>query len=341
MVRSNRVVRDVVLVSVLTAVGAVVLVAGVRVMADRGVRAQATTEVEGRLSDGYRPSDEEALVTWSTEEGDEQSDWFVLDEPTKWAPGQAFHVRYDPKEGSDKGPFLPKALKEKENVVSGEPGAHNAEDSVGWDYWWPTAVIGGVAALVLLAWAARWRLNRLAAAASPVPMRVVGVRGRSSALGTKDSVALLLAPPETPLDTDELGRLPALPRELPGLLWQRVYWHPAVETITPGATVPTRIRNGFGRRAVVELDGGVLVQPAGNLRDKARRGLTYTAPAPRSYARYAVSQRPPLSVWLVPIPVGVVSAARGHLIADAPLVVLGMVVLTTFVWAWYTPAPDA
>jgi len=198
-----------------------------------------------------------------------------------------------------------------------------------------------VAALVLLTWAARWRLNRLAAAAPPRPMRVVAVRGRSSALGTKDSVALLLAPPETPIDTDELVRLEALPRELPGLLWQRVYWHPSVEMITPGATLPTRIKDGFGRRAVVELDGGVLVQPAGSLRAKAHRGITYTVPTPRSYARYAVSQRPPLAVWLVPIPAGVFGAARGHLIADAPLIVLGLVVLTTFIWAWYTPAPEA
>ncbi|MFC0070730.1 hypothetical protein ACFFQW_43540 [Umezawaea endophytica] len=344
MARSKRVVRDVVLVSVLTAVGAVGLVAGVagvRLLAARGVELKATVEVEGRVVDGFRPTDEKALVVWSTEEGDEQSTWFALDEPGRWAPGQAFRVRYDPQEGSDKGPFLPKALRDKVDVVSGEPDAHNADHDAGWDYWWPTAAIGGVAALVLLAWAARLRLNQVAAAAPPVPMRVVAVRGRSSALGTKDSVALLLAPPDAPLDTDALSGLDPLPRELPGLLWQRVYWHPAVETITPGATVRARIKDGFGRRAVVELDGDVLTQPAGRLRATAHRGISYTVPEPRAYARYAVSQRPPPVVWLVPIPAGLFSAARGHFLADAPLIILGLLVLTTFAWAWFTPAPEA
>ncbi|PRY44784.1 hypothetical protein [Umezawaea tangerina] len=37
---------------------------------------------------------------------------------------------------------------------------------------------------------------------------------------------------------------------------------------------------------------------------------------------------------------GLLSAARGHFIVDAPLVIVGMFVLVTFVWAWTAPAPE-
>jgi len=342
MARSGRFVWNVVSFSVLTAVGALALVAGIgsiRVLADNGVHARATAEVVGRVVDGYRSPDEEALVVWEDQDGNEQSTFFELDEPEQWAPGRPFRLRYDPTEGDaeNKGPFLP--AEEPENVVSAEAGAHNADQAAGWDYWWPSAVIGGVVFLVLLAWAARGWLNRTAAAGRSVPMRVVAVRGNTSAAGTKDSVALLLTSPEAPLEPDELAELPALPRVVPGARWQRVYWHPALEQLTPGQTVTARMKDGFGARAVIEPEPAVRLWPAGSLRAKAHRGIVYTVQRPRSRPRYVEPLRPPPAIWLVPIPAGIIGAARGHFLADAPLVILGLLVITTFLWAWFTPAP--
>lgn len=339
MASSKRFTWNVVRFSVLTAVAALGLVAGIgliRVLATNASHTRATVEVVGRVVDGYRPPDEKALVVWDDQEGNEQTTWFELDEPEQWAPGRPFRLRYDPDEGNlkDRGPYLP-AL-DREAVVSAEAGAHNADEAAGWDYWWPTAVIGAVVFLVLLAWAVRGWLNRTAAAGRPQPMRVVVVRGHSDNLGAKKSMALLLAPPETPLEPEALAELP---RVVPGARWQRVYWHPSLELLTPGQEVTARLKDGFGARAVIDPEPNVRVWPAGGLRAKSRWGIVYTMLQTRSRPRWADSPRPPLAVWLVPIPAGLFGAARGHFLADAPLVILGLLVLTTFLWAWYTPAP--
>lgn len=342
MASSGRFTWNVVRFSVLTAVAALGLVAGIgliQALAVNALHARATVEVVGQVAGGYRPPDEKALVVWDDQEGNEQTTWFELDEPGQWAPGRPFRLRYDPDEGNPKarGPYLP-AL-DREMVVSAEAGAHNAEEAAGWDRWWPTAVIGAVVFLVLLAWAVRGWLNRSAAAGRSEQMRVVVVRGHSDNLGAKKSLALLLAPPEVPLEPEALAGLTDVPRVVPGARWQRVYWHPALECVTPGQTVTVRLRDGLGARAVTELEPHVRVWPAGGLRAKSRWGIVYTVQDTLSRPRWADSPRPPLAVWLVPIPAGVLGAVRGHFLADAPLVILGMLVLTTFLWAWYTPAP--
>ncbi|WP_439657592.1 hypothetical protein ACSHWB_35090 [Lentzea sp. HUAS TT2] len=342
MADSGRFTWNVVRFSVLTAVAALGLVAGVgviRVLATNAAHAQATVEVVGRVVDGYRPPDEEALVVWNDQEGNEQTTWFELDEPGKWAPGRPFRVRYDPREGNpeERGPYLP-AL-DREAVVSAEAGAHNAEEAAGWDYWWPTAVIGAVVFLVLLAWATRGWLNRSAATGRSETMRVVVVRGHSDNLGAKKSMALLLAPADAPLEPEVLAELPNVPRVVPGARWQRVYWHPVLERLNPGQTVTARLKDGFGARAVLEPEPHVRVWPAGGLRARSRWGIVYTVQPALSRPRWVDSPRPPLAVWLVPIPGGLFVAARGHFLADAPLVILGVLVITTFLWAWYTPAP--
>ncbi|MEU0880493.1 hypothetical protein ABZ345_17970 [Lentzea sp. NPDC005914] len=342
MASSGRFTWNVVRFSVLTAVAALGLVAGIgliQTMATNAVHTRATVEVEGKVVDGYRPPDEKALVVWDDQEGHEQTTWFELDEPDHWAPGRPFRLRYDPDEGNPKerGPYLP-AL-DREKVVSAEAGARNAEEATGWENWWPTTVIGAVVFLVLLAWATRGWLNRSAAAGRSEPVQVVVVRGHSDNLGAKKSMALLLAPPETPLDPEALAELPDVPRVVPGAQWQRVYWHPALERLTPGQTVTARLKDGLGARAVVEPEPHVRIWPAGRLRAKSRWGIVYTMQHPRPHPRWANSPHPPLAVWLVPIPAGVLGAARGHFLADAPLIILGLLVITTFLWAWYTPAP--
>lgn len=342
MASSGRFTWNVVRFSVLTAVAALGLVVGIgliRVAATSASHARATVEVVGQVVGGYQPPDKEALVVWDDQEGNEQTTWFELDEPEQWAPGRPFRLRYDPDEGNPKerGPYLP-AL-DRETVVSAEAGAHKAEEAAGWDYWWPTALIGAVVFLVLLAWAMRGWLNRSAAAGRSEPMRVVVVRGHSDNLGAKKSMALLLAPPEAPLELEALAELPDVPRVVPGARWQRVYWHPALERLTPGQEVTARLKDGLGARAVIEPEPHVRVWPAGGLRAKSRWGIVYTMQHTRSRPRWADSPRPPLVVWLVPIPAGVFGAARGHFLADAPLVILGLLVITTFLWAWYTPAP--
>lgn len=342
MASSGRFTWNVVRFSVFTAVVALSLVAGIgliRVLATNALHTRATVEVVGKVVDGYRPPDEVALVAWDDQEGHEQTTWIELDAPGQWAPGRPFRLRYDPDEGNPKerGPYLP--VLDRESVVSAEAGAHNAEEATGWDYWWPTTVIGAVVFLVLLAWAMRGWLNRSAAAGRSETMRVVVVRGHSDNLGAKRSMALLLAPPEAPLEPEALAELPDVPRVVPGARWQRVYWHPVLERLTPGQTVTARLKHGFGARAVIEPEPHVRVWPAGGLRAKSRRGIVYTMRHTRSRPRWADSPRPPLAVWLVPIPAGVLGATRGHFLADAPLVVLGMLIITTFLWAWYTPAP--
>lgn len=343
MASSGRFTWNVVRFSVFTAVAALGLVAGVgliQALATNGLHARATVEVVGEVSDGYRPPDEKALVVWNDQEGNELMTWFELDEPEQWAPGRPFRLRYDPDEGdlTERGPYLPEL--EREVVVSAEAGAHNADEPAGWDYWWPTAVMGAVVFLVLLAWALRGWLNRSAAAGRSEPMRVVVVKGHHDSLGAKKSMALLLAPPEAPLEPEALIELTDVPRAVPGARWQRVYWHPALELLTPGQTVTARLKDGFGARAVIEPEPHVRIWPAGGFRAKSRWGIVYTVQRTRSRPRGAGSPRPPLLVWLLPIPAGVLGAARGHFLADAPLVILGLLVLTTFLWAWYTPAPE-
>lgn len=343
MAGSARYAWNVVRFSVFTAVAALTLVAGfgtLWLLSTTSSNAQATTEVVGRIVPGYQPPDEKALVAWNDDKGVEQLTWFELDEPSQWAAGRPFRLRYDPDEAgqNDTGPFLPPP--ERERVVSAEPGARNADHPSGWDFWWPTAVIGGVVFLVLLAWGTRRWLNRSAAAGRSEPMRVVVVRGHSNNRGANTSMAVLLAPPGTPLDADEPAALPELPRVVPGARWQRVHWHPALELLPPGQTVTARLRDGFGARAVLEPEPGVLVRPAGRLRAKAPWGVRYVVPPTRTRPRWSQAPTPPLAVWLIPFPAGLVAAVRGHVLALAPLTVLGLLVATTFFWAWFAPAPE-
>ncbi|MEO6088925.1 MAG: hypothetical protein ABIQ18_38020 [Umezawaea sp.] len=52
-------------------------------LADDGLHSRATVEAQGRLFDGYRPTDEEALVVWDDQDGEEQTTWLELDEPER------------------------------------------------------------------------------------------------------------------------------------------------------------------------------------------------------------------------------------------------------------------
>lgn len=333
------------LFSIVTALAATALVAGValiRILADGSTANLATAEAVGKIGGGFLASDERAPVIWSDQDGHEHLTFFQLDEPEKWRAGQEFRLRYDPEEGKDEnlGPLLADLPPDKTNVVSLEPGARNADTPSGWGYWWPTAVIGGVALLVLIAWTLRLRLNRAAAAATPLEMSVAVVEGRNTTPGGWGSAFVLLAPPQTPLDPDALRGLPGLPRSVPGALWQRVHWDPALDQIGPGKTVVARIKQGFGRRAVLEPRPGVRVWPAGRLTRKAPWGLSYELQPERRYQRTSAALRPPLIVWLLPVPAGLLGAARGQLLGLAPLAILGALILTTSLWSWLGPSPD-
>ncbi|MFD9741563.1 hypothetical protein [Umezawaea sp. NPDC059074] len=340
---SERPVLAVVRYSIITAAAALVLVAGVglvRVSADNALRGRATAETVGRLAEGFRPTDEKTVVAYHDEEEDEQLLLVTVDEPSKWRASQEIRLRYEPGEGKDPnlGPYA--VIPDPTNVVILEPGIRNADQLTGWDFWWPTAVIGGLVLLVLLAWTLRWRLNRSAAAADPTPMRVVVIRGRNQVqMGSTGSVAeLLLFPPELPFDADALVQ--PVPRSLPGVRWQRVHWDPALEVVEPGRTVSVRATKGILGRAVVEPEPGVRLWPASRLRRKGGFGMLFVVQPHRDRARYAQPVKPPPAIWLVPLVAGVFGALRGHFLADAPVFVVGLLVLVTFAWAWTGPAPD-
>jgi hypothetical protein len=330
-------VLRVVLISIATALAATavaVAVGVIRMAVDDGMRARASVAAVGKISGDFVPSDSTAWVVWTDEFGKSHLNQFVLDEPQNWHRGQSFTLKYD------KSSVLNLASpQDKASVISTQPGARGVDELTGYDFWFPTVLIGGLALLIILAWLVRGRLNRAAAARAPTDMSVAAVDSTHPTWSSMASVYLLLAPPETPLDTDELGKLPALPRSIPGVLWQRVHWHPAAELIEPGRTIPVRIKPGFSRRAVVEPEPGARLWPAGRLTGKAPLGRVHRFLPRLKNPFYDVKIHPPLVIWLPAVVVGLLSVVRLGLIG-APLFIVGTLALTVFIWAWTAPTPN-
>ncbi|MEO3813185.1 hypothetical protein ABGB17_29640 [Sphaerisporangium sp. B11E5] len=320
------------LISVGTAVGAVLVVAAVVLLGflAQGAReARATAQVTGEIKaiDRFEWGTL-AHVYWTDEDGDETRTGVLLDEPGRWREGQPFRLRYDPREGEDAnlGPYAVEP--ERTNIVSMEEGTRVQDTPSVLDRVWPVLAAGAAAALVILAWVARWRLNVATARRPGVPMRVHRLYGT---FNQGRSAMVVLSPPE--LDVD--GRALAGGQVPPGTRWQRVMWSPELLAIEQGAVVRAHIREGFGARAVLEPEDGVFVWPAGRLRRKGYFGASHML-APNGTGRRPLVHPhwPPPVYWLVPIPAGVLGAVRGDFLVSAPLLVLGALMLTIFLWAW-------
>ena len=328
--------------SMITSVVAPALAAGLglaRSSLDEEDRSRAAVETVGRISDGFRPPADETVVVWRDKGKIEESTPVVLDEPEKWRAGQEVRLRYDLDEGRDPSASASTGRSERNTVIMLEPGIRHAGEDTAWDFWWPAAVIGSAFALAMLAWTARWLLNRSAAAADPTPMRVLVVRSRGMVQrGCNGTVAhLLLAPADSPFDPARLGRV--VPRTLPGTRWQRVHWDTTMEQIAPGQVLAVRERTGFGRRAVVEHPSGHRFQPAGGLRDQGPRGMVHTVQFLRPYPRAIEHVRMPVVIWLLPFVVGGFIGTNTGFVLGSVLVAVGLAVAYPFAWAWAGPAP--
>ncbi|MFD9740385.1 hypothetical protein, partial [Umezawaea sp. NPDC059074] len=327
----------------ITSVVALALTAGLGLVGsslDEDARSQATIETVGRISDGFRPPADETVVVWRDKGKIEESTPVVLDEPEKWRAGQEVRLRYDLDEGRDPSATAGTRKSERNTVIMLEPGIRHAGEDTAWDFWWPAAVIGSAFALALLAWTARWLLNRSAAAADPIPMRVLVVRSRGNVQRVDNGTVahLLLAPADSPFDPARLERV--VPRILPGTRWQRVHWDTTMEHIAPGQVLAVRERTGFGRRAVVEHPSGHRFQPAGGLRDQGPRGMVHTVQFLRPYPRAIEHVRMPLIIWLLPFVVGGSVGTNTGFVFGSVLFVAGTSIAVSFAWAWTGPAPN-
>ncbi|MFI6243177.1 DUF3592 domain-containing protein [Micromonospora sp. NPDC050795] len=197
---------------------------------------RATAVVEGIVvEDGIGDLDD-IRVRWVDQAGGEHVQRFGIYDIDRYTKGQAFPVAYDPADPEPRG-------------FPADPDETSAED----DLLVPILIAGFVAVLVVLAWALRGILFRRAA-------------GRSSSL----MVASVLAgdrPDGPPISVGNSTWIAiAKDRRRGPDRWQRVMWHPAVDSVS--GTIPVTVHGDVSskRRLVIELPGQVRLVPIGRLR---------------------------------------------------------------------------
>jgi len=177
-------------------------------------------------------------VRWADSVGHEHVQRFAIYDTERYTNGRAFPVSYNPANPA-------------ENGFPGDQAETSAED----DLEVPIELVGIATAGLILAWVLRGVLFRWAGRRPARPM--VGVPLAGQFAGPKgpiffgNSTWFALADPAT-------SRRP--------FRWQRVMWHPAIDSKVGSVNVVVHGDAHSSRRLVVELPDGTLLVPIGRLR---------------------------------------------------------------------------
>ncbi|MEU2615717.1 hypothetical protein ABZ570_29725 [Micromonospora sp. NPDC007271] len=205
---------------------------------DRATAVVAGTVIEDGIGD-YG----DIRVRWVDHAGRAHVQRFAIYDTDRYRKDQRFPVAYDPAASVPRG-------------FPADPDETSAED----DLMVPIAVAGIVAVLIAFGWALRGVLFGQAVkrpGSSMVASVLAGLRPDGPPISLGDSIWISLA-------ADRHGR---------PVRWQRVVWHPAVDSVN--APVPVTVHGDVTskRRVVVELPGQVRLVPIGRLRHRPPKRL--------------------------------------------------------------------
>ncbi|MEU7928390.1 hypothetical protein [Micromonospora sp. NPDC049107] len=199
-------------------------------------QARATAVVEGIVvEDGIGDLDD-IRVRWVDQAGQEHVQRFGIYDTDRYTKDRPFPVAYDPAEPTPRG-------------FPADPDETSNED----DLTVPIVISGFVAVLVVLTWALRGILFRRAA-------------GRPSSL-LEASVLAGDRPDGPPISVGNSTWIAlATNRHRGPDRWQRVMWHPVVDSVSGTVHVTVHGDVSTKRRVVIEMPGQVRLVPIGRLR---------------------------------------------------------------------------
>ncbi|MFJ8580081.1 hypothetical protein [Micromonospora sp. NPDC093277] len=218
--------------------GFVVIAAVLGWQAQRYVSAEerATTVAEGTVVEDGIGDAGDIRVRWVDNTGREHVQRFGIYGTDRYPKGQTFPVAYDPAELAPRGfPADPDETSEADDLVA------------------PIVIAGFVTVLVVLGWMLRGLLFRRAAGRSRRLMTasvLSGERPDGQPISVGNSTWIALAE-DRRHDPDR---------------WQRVMWHPVVDSVSGAVPVTVHGDVSSKRRVVVELPGQVRLVPIGRLR---------------------------------------------------------------------------
>ncbi|MFD2762631.1 DUF3592 domain-containing protein [Micromonospora eburnea] len=199
---------------------------------------RATTVVEGTIVEDGIGDVGDIRVRWMDHAGREHVQRFGIYDTDRYTKGRTFPVAYDPAEPGSRGfPADPDETSEADDLVV------------------PILIAGFVTVLVVLAWMLRGLLFRRAAGQ---PRRLMmasvlaGDRPDGPPISVGNSTWVALA--------EDSRRGPDR--------WQRVMWHPAVDSVSGAVPVTVHGDVSSKRRVVIELPGQVRLVPIGRLRHR-------------------------------------------------------------------------
>ncbi|MFF7647411.1 hypothetical protein [Streptomyces canus] len=214
---------------------------GAHAYAYDSARDRATARTDGVVVEDGIGDEDDIRVRWRDRAGHEHVQRFGIYDTDRYTKGHRFPIAYDPHEAGPRG-------------FPADPDETSAED----DLLVPILLAGVFAAAVCGVWAARGlRFYRTARRPGRTMTAAVrrGERTRTTAWQSA-TTWLVLAEPERP--------------EHP-VAWQRVMWHPALDSWSDPATVTTHRRPRTRGPVVVALPDGPRLVPLGRLRRQPPR----------------------------------------------------------------------
>jgi hypothetical protein len=205
---------------------------------------RASAATAGKITEDGLGENGDIRVRWTPASGREHIQRFAIYDTERYQKGSTFAVAYDP--------AYP--------AVAGLPGDPE-ETSVLDDLQVPIGIAGVAAALLILTWVLRGALFRRAGRRPGQPVVAVALAGELVAgapLSVGNSAWFGLSDPGEPFTPSR---------------WQRVMWHPAVESADGpvNASVHGDLRSR--RRVVVEMPDGTRMVPIGRLRHRLPKNI--------------------------------------------------------------------
>lgn len=242
------------LLSIATVLTGFMVIAGFlgwRVYRYEAARHRATAVARGTVVDGQGGGAGTIQVRWTDDAGRaHEQDFPIYNPDDRYHKGRTFLVAYDPANPAPQG-------------FPAGPGARTPHNNLAG----PIGAAGGVAAVLIMAWAGRGLWFRRAAVRPGRRMLATTLYGqrRTAPAWLGGTVWISLADPAEP----------ARP-----IRWQRVMWHPATPAGTVDRPQPVTVHgNPAGRhRVVVETPGGVTLVPVGRLRHRWPRWVRLREP---------------------------------------------------------------
>ncbi|WP_322761505.1 hypothetical protein [Frankia sp. Cr2] len=241
----QRPVLQVAVLGIVTAIAGFAVIAGYfgwQVRDYQVARHRAVAVVDGTVVEDGIGDTGDIRVRWIDQAGGEHVQRFRIDNTDRYRRGRVFAVGYDPTDPTPAGfPADPQESAAEEDLVV------------------PIWLVGAATMMILGWWMLRGLLFRRSAGLPGQPMAAAVLAGQRANggwafLGISTWIAL-----SAPDGADNPHRSDR---------WQRVMWHPAVDTVPDRMDVLVHGDISSGRRVVVELADCIRLVPVGRLRHR-------------------------------------------------------------------------